>query len=118
MKNEDVAIWDLDSEARILAPVLIVVTFALFGLLGRWAWRDTSGANRPAKVAAVAAPLGLAGVLAFFLSAPIILGGLAVTLGLEGRRRAAAEGKRTHAVIGVVVGAIAVVIGAAIWLLS
>jgi hypothetical protein len=118
VKNEDVAIWDLDSEAVVLAPAIIILTLALFGFLGRWTWRDTSGANRPAKVAAVAAPLGLVGVLAFFLSVPIILGGFSVTLGLEGRRRAAEEGKGTRAVIGVVVGAIAFVIGAAIWLIA
>jgi hypothetical protein len=118
VKNEDVAIWDLDSEAMVLAPLIIVLTLALFGFVGRLAWRDTNGANRPAKVAAVAAPLGLVGVLAFFLSVPIILGGFAVTLGMEGRRRAAGEGKRTRAVIGVVVGAIAFVVGAAIWLLA
>jgi hypothetical protein len=69
VKNEDVAIWDLDSEAVVLAPVIIVLTFALFAFPGRWAWRDTTGANRPAKVVAVAGPLGLVGVLAFFLSA-------------------------------------------------
>jgi hypothetical protein len=118
VKNEDVAIWDLDSEAMVLAPVIIVLTLALFGLLGRWAWHDTNGTNRPAKVAAVAAPLGLVGILAFFLSVPIILGGFAVTLGVEGRRRAEGEGKRTRALIGVVVGSIAFVMGAAIWLLA
>jgi hypothetical protein len=69
VKNDDVAIWDLDSEALFLFPAIIVVTVALFGFLGGWAWRDTSGANRPAKVAAIAGPLGLVGVLAFFLSA-------------------------------------------------
>lgn len=118
VKNEEVALWDLDTEALVLAPLIIVLTLALFGLLGTWAWRDTTETNRPAKVAAIAAPLGLVGVLAFFLSVPIILGGLAVTLGTEGRRRAAREGKRTRALIGVVAGAIAFVVGAAIWLLA
>ncbi len=118
VKNEDVAVWDLDSEALVLAPLIVVVTLGLFWLVGRWAWRDDKGTNRPARVAVVAAPLGLLGVLAFFLSAPIILGGLGMTLGVEGRRRAEQEGKSTRAMIGVVVGAIAFVIGAATWLLA
>jgi hypothetical protein len=33
VKNEDVAIWDLDGEAMVLAPVIIVLTLAVFGLL-------------------------------------------------------------------------------------
>jgi len=72
VKNEDVAIWELDSEARFLVPLIVVLTLALFGLLGSWAWRSESGTNRPAKVALVSAVLGLVGVLAFFLSAPSV----------------------------------------------
>ncbi len=97
VKNEDVWIWELDSEAQVLAPLIVVLTLALFALLGSWAWRRESRTNRPAKVALVSAVLGLAGVVAFWLSVPIILGGLAVTLGLEGRRRAATEGRGTQA---------------------
>src|SRR6266508_79006 len=118
VKNEDLAIWDLDSEAAILAPLIIVLTLVVFALLGRWAWRDGDGTNRPARVAVIAAPLGLVGSLAFFLSVPIILGGFGVTLGVEGRRRAAREGRGTRAFIGIIVGAIAVVVGAGIWLLA
>jgi hypothetical protein len=69
-------------------------------------------------VAAVAGPLGLVGVVAFFLSVPIILGGFAVTLGVEGRRRAAEEGGERRALVGIVVGATAFVLGGAIWLFA
>jgi hypothetical protein len=118
VKNEDAAIWELDSEAAVLAPVIVVLTLAVFGVLGRWAWRSETETNRPARVAAVAGPLGIVGVLAFFLSVPIILGGLAVMLGVEGRRRAAEEGGERRALVGIVVGAIAFVLGGAIWLLA
>ena len=118
VKNEDVAIWELDSEARVPDPLIVVLALALFALLGSWAWWRESRANRPAKVAVVSAVLGLVGVVAFFLSVPIILGGLAVTLGVEGMRRAAHEGRGRHALPGVVLGAVAFVVGAAIWLLA
>jgi hypothetical protein len=55
------------------------------------------------------------GVVAFWLSAPIVLGGLAVTLGLQGRRLAQTEGRQREAVAAVVVGACAVAVGAVIW---
>jgi hypothetical protein len=74
--------------------------------------------NRPAKVGVVCGILGLVGVLAFFLSAPIILGGLAVTLGVEGRRRAGTAGRETYAVAAIVVGAMSLVVGAGIWVLA
>jgi hypothetical protein len=66
----------------------------------------------------VAGILGLVGVLAFFLSTPIIFGGLAVTLGLEGRRRATTEGKGTEATAAIVVGALAFLVGAGIWVFA
>jgi hypothetical protein len=55
-------------------------------------------------------------VVAFFVSAPIVLGGLAATLGLEGMRRAAFEGNRRSAVAAIVLGSVAVLAGAIIWL--
>lgn len=104
-----------DLEGVILVPLVIALTVALFALLGRWAWNDPHAQNRPARVGLVCAVLGLVGVLAFFLSAPILLGGLAVTLGLEGRRRAAAQGRGGLATAAVVVGAVAFAVGAGIW---
>jgi len=119
VKNEDVPLWELwphDREGLLLVPLVIVLTIALFALLGAWAW---SGArNRPAKVGFVCGFLGLVGVLAFFLSTPIIFGGLAVTLGVEGRRRAGTEGRGNQALGAIVVGSVAFVIGAGIWVLA
>jgi hypothetical protein len=119
VKNEDRPLWELwphDREGLLLVPLLIVLAIALFALLGTWAW---SGAhNRPAKVGVVCGFLGLVGVLAFFLSTPIIFGGLAVTLGLEGRRRAGTEGRGNQALAAIVVGSVAFVIGAGIWVLA
>jgi hypothetical protein len=121
VKNEDRPLWELwphDREGIILVPLIILVTLALFALLGGWAWNDSGTRNRPAKVGLVCGILGLVGVLAFFLSAPIILGGLAVTLGVEGRRRAETEGRDTRALAAIVLGAVAFVIGAGIWVFA
>lgn len=49
MINEDVPIWHLDPEARVLFPAILIMSAALFFFLGRWAWRDQQ-TNRPAKV--------------------------------------------------------------------
>jgi hypothetical protein len=103
-----------DTEGLILVPLVVLLTLALFALLGRWAWNDAEARNRPAKVGFICGLLGLVGVLAFFLSAPIILGGLAVTLGLEGRR-AKTEGRGGLATAAIVLGAVAFAIGAGIW---
>lgn len=116
--NEDVPIWHLDPEARVLFPLILILSVLLFVLLGRWAWRDESGNNKPAKVALVCGVLSLVGVLAFFLSLPIMLGGLAVTLGVEGRKRAPRLGRSGHANAGVALGAVGAVAGAAIWMLA
>jgi len=121
VKNEDRPLWEFwphDREGTILVPLVILLTLALFAVLGRFAWSDTGARNRPAKVGLVCGILGLVGVLAFWLSAPIIFGGLAVTLGVEGRRRARTEGRRTQALAAIALGAAAVVVGASIWVLA
>jgi len=104
-----------DLEGVVLVPLVILGTIALFAFVGRPAWEDTGGRNRPAKVGVVCGIAGLVGVLAFWLSAPIIFGGLAVTLGAEGRHRAAGEGRGALAAAAIGVGAVAVAVGAAIW---
>ena len=104
-----------DREGVLLVPVVILLTLALFALVGRRAWRDTDGRNRPAKVGLICSLVGVTGVLAFFLSAPIIGGGLGATLGVEGWRRAPREGRGTIAAAAIGVGAVAMTIGAAIW---
>ena len=121
VKNEGRPVWEFwphDREGMILFPLVIVLTIALFGLLGGWAWSARAARNRPARVGLISAVLGLVGVLAFWLSAPIILGGLGLTLGLEGRRRAGTEGKGREALAAVVVGAVAFAAGAGIWVLA
>ncbi len=109
-------VWPTDREGLVLIPLVIMLTFALFALVGRWAWSERGTSNRPAKAGLVCGVLGLVGVTAFFVSAPIIFGGLAVTLGVEGRRRARTEGGGTPALAAIVVGAVAFVVGAGIWL--
>jgi hypothetical protein len=53
--------------------------------------------------------------VAFWVSAPIIFGGLGATLGAEGRRRSDTEGRGGLAAAAIAVGAVAFAIGAAIW---
>src|SRR5690349_21429076 len=79
-------IWQLDAEARIMAPLVVVVALAVVG------------------------------VLAYWVSAPIILGGLAVSLGYQGVRRGAGAPGRRRATTGLALGALAAVAGAALWL--
>ena len=107
-----------DREGLLLVPLVILITIALFALVGRWAWADPCARNRPATVGFVCALLGFVGVLAFFLSAPIILGGLGVTLGVEGWRRRGAEGRGALAAAAIVVGAAAFAVGASIWVFA
>lgn len=116
--NEEGPIWQLDPEARVLLPLILIISIALFFFLGRWAWRDDTNNNRPAKVALVCGVLSLVGVVGFFLSLPIMLGGFAATLGIEGRKRAPTSGRSRHANAGLILGAIGFVTGAAIWLLA
>lgn len=114
--NEDVPIWQFDPEARVLLPIVVVFPLLLFAFLGRWAWRDSTGQNRPAKVGLICGALAVVGFLAFFLSLPIAFGGLALTLGVEGRRRAPMQGHGRHALIAMLLGAIAAAGGIAVWL--
>jgi hypothetical protein len=106
-------IWHLDSEARVLFPIVVALPLVLAATLGLWAWRGPR--NRPAIVGLVLSIVALFGVVAFFVSAPIVLGGVAATLGIEGRRRADAGGGRM-ATIAVVIGIVACLGGTALWL--
>jgi hypothetical protein len=122
IRDRDESWWRLlwfvvpqDLEGVVLVPMVILLTIGLFALVGRWAWRDNLRRNRPATVGLVCSLLGIGAVLVFFLSGPIVLGGLGTTLGLEGRRRARAEGRATVAAAAIAVGIVAFVIGASIW---
>ena len=122
IRDRDESWWSLlwfvvpqDLEGVILVPIVILLTIGLFALIGRWAWRDTAGRNRPATVGLVCSVLAIFGVFVFFLSGPIVLGGLGTTLGVEGRRRARAEGRATAAAAAIAIGIIAFAIGASIW---
>ena len=122
IRSDDESWWTLltffvpdDTEGLVLVPLVIVLTIALFAIVGRWAWDDSAARNRPAKVGFVCGLLGLLGVLAFFISAPIVFGGLGVTLGVEGQRRSEAEGRGRLAVAAIAVGAVSFGLGAAIW---
>lgn len=107
-----------DREGLVLVPLVILLTIALFAFVGRWAWEDAGARNRPAKVGFVCALLGFVGVLAFFVSAPIIFGGLGATLGAEGWRRRDTEGRGVLAAAAIAVGAAAFAVGAAIWVFA
>ena len=108
-------IWHLDAEARVLLPVVVALPFLLTATVGLWAWRGPR--NRPALVGLILSIVAVAGVLAFFVSAPIVFGGVAATLGVEGRRRAA-EGRGRMATVAVVVGILACLGGTALWLIG
>jgi hypothetical protein len=106
-------IWHLDPEARVLFPIVVALPFLLAATVGLWAWRGPR--NRPAIVGLILAVVAVVGVLAFFVSAPIVFGGMAATLGLEGRRRVA-EGRARMATAAVVIGTLACLAGTALWL--
>jgi hypothetical protein len=105
----------LDLEGLVIIPILVLVTVALFKLVGTWALRDANGRNRPAKVGLVFGVVGLVAIVAFWVSAPIVFGGLAITLGIAGRRAARVKGRGRSAAAAIALGSCAVVAGAAMW---
>jgi hypothetical protein len=102
----------VDAGDAVLAAVLVVATIVLFGIVGASALQRDTGTNRPATVglAATGAPL-VAMFLPFGpLSRPtltiwILCAGLALTLGLEGARRARVDGRRGRSVVALALGA-------------
>jgi hypothetical protein len=107
-------IWQLDSEAKVLAPLVVVVTFLLFAAIGLPLWRT----GRLASASVVIGVVGLLGVVAYWMSVPIALGGLAVTLGTEALHRDDAGLRRGRAQAGVALGAVAMLAGAVLWLFN
>lgn len=108
-------IWHLDHEAAVLAPVVVVAALAAFALVGPWAWSGRG--NRPARAGLAAGIASIVGGIVVWICVPIIAGGLAVTLGLEGLRRAD-EGRRRTAIVAVALGVVGVLGGAAFWLVG
>lgn len=107
-------IWQLDREAAVLIPILVGFTLLLFATIGRWSLRGTD--NRPAVTSLATGVISIFAVLGFWISAPIIFGGLALTLGSEGLHRAASQQRRRLALAGIVAGVVGVLAGAAMWL--
>ena len=105
-------IWHFDSEAAVLAPAVVAITLVLFAAASALARRGSG--DRAATLSLVASIVGVLGVIAFFVSTPIILGGLAVTLGVEALRQDPL--RRRRALVGITIGAIAILVGAGIWL--
>ena len=105
----------LDLEGLIIIPPLIATTFVLFRYLGGWALRDANRRNRPARTGLVTGALGIVGIVAFWVSAPIVLGGLAIMLGLAGRSLAAVEGRGAESSIAIALGITAATAGAIMW---
>ena len=113
MIYEHEKIWQFDTEDRVLAPLVVVISLALFAVVGSIARGGTR--NRPALAGLVIAILAFLGVVAYWISAPIMLGGLAVTLGVEGRRRAG-RGRARTATLAIALGGLATTAGASLWL--
>lgn len=104
---------------RILYLALIgLATIVLFGTLVRWGANASPNSTRPAKAGLVCSILGALGVVVFFLSTPIILGGAGATLGLEGRYRSRSAGAGAVATAGLVLGVLAFLAGIYIWLVA
>jgi hypothetical protein len=112
--HNDQRIWELDPEAQVLAPLVVVTALAIFAVIGRPLWRGRG--TMPATASLVIGILAVVGILAFWISAPIMLGGLAATLGYEGIRRGDHDAGRGRAITGLVLGALAAVGGATMWL--
>lgn len=112
---DHVPIWHLDPEARVLLPIVMALPLVLAGTVGRWAWHGDS--VRLSRTALVLALLAVVGVLAFFLSGPIVFGGIAATLAAEHLRRTGQAGRRS-AVVALVVGLVGCAAGVAIWLIG
>ena len=107
-------LWELDPEARVLAPLAVLLCLAVFALLGRPLWRKPGTA--PATAALATGCVATLGLVMWWFDLPIIFGGLAITLGIEGLRRKPATRGRRAAMAGVVLGAVAALADMGLWL--
>jgi hypothetical protein len=108
-------IYQVDREAAILIPIIVLVTFGVFAVVCGRALR-ASATNTPATAGLASGIVAVISIVAFWISAPIVLGGLAVTLALAGLERAELEGGRRRALAGLMLGSVAAIAGAALWL--
>jgi hypothetical protein len=109
-------IYQLDREAAVLIPIVVAVALALFAVVSSRALRASAKTNSPARAALVCGILAPLSLVIFWLSLPIILGGLALTLGSEGLKRSQAEGGRRRALAAMALGALAAAANAVFWL--
>ena len=93
----------------MLAPLVVVVTLALFAAIGLPLWRS----NRLAAGTLWVGIVALIAIIVSWTSLPIALGGIAATLGVEAVRRG---DPRRSARVGLVLGVLAAVAGAVLWL--
>lgn len=98
--------WGVFFENFSFVAVTGVLLMALvYGLLVRWALKPSPGQrNRPASASLVTGLLSLAGYLAFFLWAHLLIAPAAVLLGRAGLMRAEAGGGRAPALAGITMG--------------
>lgn len=105
--------------SRILYLILIgLVTIVLFATLVRWGAKASPSSSLPAKVGLICSIVGVLGVVLFFLSTPIVLGGVGATLGLEGRHRSQTAGAGGLAIAAIIMGVVAFLAGIYIWLVA
>jgi hypothetical protein len=106
-------IWQLDKEAAVLAPLVVVVSLVVFAAIGVPLQRS----RRAATASLVVGVLAVLGFVAYWISLPIMLGGLAVTLGIVSLEQSE-PAHRGFARAGVVLGAVAALAGAVSWLIN
>lgn len=105
-------IWHLTGEDAVLAPLVVVLALAVFAAVSAFAVRG--GPKRCATASLVCGVLAVLGIVAYWMSIPIILGGTATALGLVAVR--GGTSRRRLATFGVALGLLAVMANAALWL--
>ncbi len=106
-------IWHLDREAAVLAPLVVLVSLVVFTAVGLPLHRS----RRAATGGLVVGVLAVLGFVAYWISAPVVLGGLAVTLGLSSLEQPEPH-RRGFARAAIALGTVAALAGAAVWLIG
>lgn len=108
--------WNLDKFRQM--GIIAALGLAIFVTVVPWAAGAPAGSKRTAATGLVCGILGLASIVVFFLSAPVLLGGAGITLGWESFRRSSRGGGRGLASAAIGAGGLAVATGSAIWLFA